>query len=235
MAPSVSIGASKVSDYRGGQQPPAFVTTNARAAKDKIPEVTTVGDNNMAPRQIQTTPQNNQKSRPVTVAGSSAGNGLRGPHFINKDPLRSLESNKATTMTPSQQTVSSNLPPKTADNSSMKLRKDRRRSTAAEAAGLLIGEQGLRRAPTSSTVPTLPPLLADATSSSGSRQSDRREAKVGDGGSSLKPTVRRRLSLVSASDSNLPSRKLAAGHGTWWAAANISQVITTRQFKLQRA
>ena len=203
----------------GGRQQPALFITNARVAKDRIPEMTTVGDNNMAPRHNQTTAQHSQKSRPVTVAGS-AGIGLRGPHFI-KDPLRLAESNKATTttmmVTPSKQV--SNLPPETEDNSdSIKLRKVRRRSSAAEAAGLLLilGEQGLlsSRAPTS-TVPTLPPLLADATSSSGSRQSDRREAKVGDGGSSHKPTVRRRLSFVSASDSNLPSRKLATGteHG----------------------
>ena len=173
----------------------------------------------MAPRHIQTTPQNNlEKSRPVLmVAGSSAGSGLRGPHFIEDDPLRLKSKKAATTMTPSQQ-VSSNLPPKTADySSSIKLRKVRRRSRATEAAGL-IGEQGLSSRPPTSTSVTpgthLPaPLLADATSSSGSRrQSDnRREAKFGDGASSLEPAVRRRLSFVSASDSDLPSRKLAAG------------------------
>ena len=207
MAPSVSTGSTKVSaDYRGGQQP-AFIV-NPRAAKDKIPGMTTVGDDITPKSHIQTTPQHSQRSRPVTVAGSATGNnGLRGPHFI-KDPLRLESYNKATTMTQSQQTVSSNLPPKTgthaSEYSSIKLRSFRRKSNASE-----VGEQGLRE-PTTPTTQLPRVMLADNATSSSPGSPDLREVNV-EGGGRPKPTVRRRRSYVGASDWKSPSPKDGGG------------------------
>ena len=132
---------------------------------------------------IQTTPQHSKKSRPLAATA---------------------------TLTPSQQVPALSTKAAHAYNLRIKLRSCRRRSIAAEAAGL-AGECQDLRAPT--LKPTLPPVvLADANSSSGSRcQSDRPEVnKVGGGGGSLQPTLRRRHTYMSTLHHwKLPSIRLA--------------------------